>query len=70
MQEEMLGAVQVNQAMNMSDLKAAIAAANQSTDRSAAIASEVVESAPMAKRTVNRIMEAGEAAAKVMRFRL
>jgi len=63
-------AAQVNQAMNMSDLKAAIANANQSMDRSAAIASEVTESAPMTKRTVNKIMEAGEVAAKVMRFRL
>lgn len=55
---------------SMTDLKAAIAAAKESADRSAAIASEVIESSPMSQRTVSKIMEAGETAAQVMRFRL
>jgi hypothetical protein len=52
------------------DLKAAIAAARESTEKVGALASEVVEAGGkgMVRRTLGGILEAGETAAKVMRF--
>jgi hypothetical protein len=55
---------------SMSDLKAAIAAAKESTQTASVKAEEVIQNASMARRTLNNVIEAGETAAKVMRFRL
>lgn len=54
----------------ISDIKAAIAAARDSVDKSSQIASSALESKSMAQRTLDGIIEAGETAAKVMRFRV
>jgi hypothetical protein len=56
--------------ISTSDIKAAIATARESTENVGALASEVVEAGGkgMVRRTLGGILEAGETAAKVMRF--